>query len=92
MAMRDRSEALARFGRNLRSARLAAGLSQEELAGQVGIRRSYLGRLEAGGSECRFITAMALADVLGIEIEDLLDGIVWTPDAGRTADEGRGDR
>lgn len=90
--MRDRGEALARFGRNLRSARLAAGLSQEELAGRAGISRSYVGRLEAGVSECRFITAMALADGLGIGIEDLLDGIVWTPDASRTADEGRENR
>lgn len=86
--MRDRSEALARFGRNLRSARLAAGLSREELAGRVGISRSYVGRLEAGVSECRFITAMRLADVLGIWTEDLLDGIALTPDPGRTHDEG----
>lgn len=87
--MRERSEALARFGRNLRCARPGAGLSQAALAGRAGIGRSYVGRLEAGVSECRFITAMRLADALGSGIEDLLDGIAWTSDPGRTLDEGR---
>ncbi|HEY0280160.1 MAG TPA: helix-turn-helix transcriptional regulator [Solirubrobacterales bacterium] len=86
--MPDRGEALARFGRNLRSPRLAAGLSQEELAVRAGVSRSYVGRLEAGVSECRFITAMALADGLGVGIEDLIDGIASAPDAGRTPDQG----
>jgi transcriptional regulator with XRE-family HTH domain len=84
-----RREALERFGRNLRRARLRAGLSQEALAGRAGISRSYVGNLEAGGSECSFVTAMRLAHGLGIGIDELLDGIVWTPDpTGRESGEG----
>lgn len=90
--MLDRGEALARLGRNLRRERRRTGLSQGMLAGRVGISRSYLGRLEAGGSECRFLTVMALADVLGVGIEELLDGISQTPDAGGDCREGRRDR
>lgn len=81
--MRDRREALARFGRNLREAREKTGLSQAEVARRVRIRGFtcfYLDSLEAGALECRFLTAMRLADVLGIGIEDLLDGIVRPDD------------
>lgn len=82
--MLDRREALGRFGRNLRRARRRAGLSQAALAGRAGIGRSSVGRLEAGASECKFLTAMRLADALGVGIEDLFDGIVWTPTPGGT--------
>jgi transcriptional regulator with XRE-family HTH domain len=78
--MRDKAEALGCFGRNLRLARRSAGLSQEALARHARISRSYVGRLEAGGSECRFLTAMRLADGLGISVDDLLGGVIWTPD------------
>jgi transcriptional regulator with XRE-family HTH domain len=78
--MRDKAEALGRFGRNLRLARRRARLSQEALARRAGISRSYVGRLEVGGSECRFLTAMRLADGLGISVDDFLNGVVRTPD------------
>ena len=83
--MRERREALARFGQNLREARERAGLSQAELVERVRIRTFscfYLDRVEAGDVECRFLTAKRLADVLGIGIEDLLDGIVRLDDRG----------
>jgi transcriptional regulator with XRE-family HTH domain len=83
-----RDEALARFGRNLRRARLGASLSQEELASRAGISRSYVGKVEAGGSECRFLTAMALADAVGVELEALIDGGEGA-DAGLRRAEGR---
>jgi transcriptional regulator with XRE-family HTH domain len=86
--MRDRREALAHFGRNLRVARRRAGLTQEALAGRVGISRSYVGRLEAGGSECRFITAMRLADAAGVDLVTLIDGRAEEPDPDRTGPEG----
>lgn len=36
------------FGRNLRSIRKSRGLSQERLAYDTGIDRSYIGRIERG--------------------------------------------
>ena len=88
--MREKAEALERFGRNLRRERLRAGLSQTALARRASISRSYVGRLEAAGSECRFIILMRLADALGIEVDELLDGIVWTPDPARCVPQDRG--
>lgn len=88
--MRDKREALERLGRNLRGARLRVGLTQRELAGRVGISRSYLSELEAGAYECRCLTAMRLAGGLGIRIEELLDGIAWIPDPDRTDPGGSG--
>jgi len=72
--MSDRREALRRFGRNLCQARLGTGLTQEEVAMRAEISRSSVGRLEAGGSECGFLTAMALAEAVGVELEELVHG------------------
>jgi transcriptional regulator with XRE-family HTH domain len=77
--MDDRGEALARFGRNLRLARLGAGLTQAELAGRVGIGRPWLSRLEAGAQECRFLTAMALARAVEVDLETLVHGDAGEP-------------
>ncbi|MBS1885611.1 MAG: helix-turn-helix transcriptional regulator [Actinobacteria bacterium] len=88
--MRDRREALGRFGRNLFHARLGAGLSQAALGRRAGISREQVGRLEAGRSECRFLTALRLAEALGIGVEDLFEGISWTPDHYRSDPEGSG--
>lgn len=87
--MRDRREALARFGRNLRRARRGAGLSQQALAGRAGISRSYVGKVEAGASECRFLTAMALADAVGVDLEALIHGGGEGSGSGRTCPDGR---
>lgn len=39
---------VALLGRNVRALRIAAGLSQEELAFRAGMKRSYLSDLERG--------------------------------------------
>jgi transcriptional regulator with XRE-family HTH domain len=90
--MRDRGEALARFGRNLRLTRLGAGLTQEALARRAGLSRAYVSRLEAGKIECRFLTVMALADAVGVDLEALIHGGAEESDPDR-GDAGRpGDR
>lgn len=59
---------------SLQAARRAAGLSQEAVAGAVGIPRSALSDIEGG---CRSVGAFelaALATVLGVDMETLLSG------------------
>ena len=60
------------FAANLKRHRLAAGLSQEELAHRAGIDRTYVGALE----NCRYAAGIdvvdSLATQLGVEASDLL--------------------
>ena len=47
-------------------ARLAAGLSQRELAGRLGVSQPAVARLEAGDHVPRIETLQRLSDVLGV--------------------------
>lgn len=55
----------------LRRARETAGHSQTTLAAASGIAQSHISKLERERSDVRPPTAKALADELGVEIEDL---------------------
>jgi transcriptional regulator with XRE-family HTH domain len=67
------------FGGNLRSARRAAGLSQEEAAVRASLHRTEIGLLERGERMPRIDTAVKLAGAVGVPVADLLAGIEWTP-------------
>jgi len=62
------------LGRSLRALRAATGLSQEELADQLGIHRTYVGGLERGERNVTLQTVERLADSLGVPALTLLDG------------------
>jgi transcriptional regulator with XRE-family HTH domain len=64
--------ARARFAVNLRSARLAHGLSQEELAGRAGLHRNYIGSVERNEKNISIDSMERLAIVLGVDVVDLL--------------------
>ena len=66
-----------RFSANLRRAREAAGISQEELADRCEIHRTEVSLLERGGREPRLGTMVKLATALGTTPEDLCAGIAW---------------
>lgn len=62
-----------RFGRVLRDARMAAGLSQPELAQRAGLHRNYLGEVERG-AKCPSLCAVdALATALGVPASKLVE-------------------
>jgi transcriptional regulator with XRE-family HTH domain len=63
------------FGRNLRAARLKAGLSQEEVANACGLHRTEISLLERGRRQPRLETLARLADLLGSTLDELRDGI-----------------
>jgi transcriptional regulator with XRE-family HTH domain len=60
------------FGKAAKGRRLEAGLSQEALALETGIERSYISRLERGLSQPTLLAMLKLARGLGCEAGDLL--------------------
>ncbi|RAZ92863.1 XRE family transcriptional regulator [Mesorhizobium hawassense] len=60
------------FARNLRTARLAKGLSQEELAHRADIDRTYISSLERGVYNASIDVVDRLAKALEIEVAELL--------------------
>ena len=60
------------FARNLRAARLAKGLSQEELAHRADIDRTYISSLERCVYNASIDVVDRLALALGVEASELL--------------------
>lgn len=60
------------FGRNLRRARFARGLTIEQLASDVGLSYSYVGELERGRRNPSLRVMGRLADVLKVSVVELL--------------------
>jgi transcriptional regulator with XRE-family HTH domain len=60
------------LGRNVREARKACGLSQEELAAEAEMKRSYLSDLERGTRNPSVRAVERLARALGVEAFELL--------------------
>ena len=56
------------LGGAVREARLAAGMTQEELAERTGLGRSYLAKMEAGLSVVLLERAMKALRLLGAEV------------------------
>ena len=61
-------------GARVRHYRQAGELTQTELAGQAGIGRVTLSRIETGEQTARLETLSVIADALGIDVVDLLAG------------------
>ena len=60
---------------DIKTARLAAGMTQQELADKIGVKQSWVGKLEAGEIKIENITARKLVDLaaaLGIDPRELL--------------------
>ncbi len=60
------------IGENIRAARLAAGLTQKELAAKVGIPYQTLQRWEYGTFSPNMDNLIKLASALGISVEELV--------------------
>lgn len=61
-----------RFGTNLRNKRREKGVSQDHLALQANIDRSYVGRIERGEVNITLEKAYQLAQVLECDVRELL--------------------
>jgi transcriptional regulator with XRE-family HTH domain len=60
------------FATNLRRLRHAKGLSQEDLAYEASVNRTYMSKLEKGGSFVGLEIIGKLADVLEVQPSELL--------------------
>lgn len=68
----DEALLLSNFGHCVRGARLALGLSQEKLALDCGLDRTYISSVERGKRNVSLINIHKLAGALGISPTELL--------------------
>jgi transcriptional regulator with XRE-family HTH domain len=65
----------ARFGARVRELRNQRGVSQEALAAEVGIHRTYLGGIELGLRNPALDNITRLARALRVSLRDLFEGV-----------------
>jgi len=63
------------FGRRVRAARSALGLSQEALAEAAGVHRTYVGHIERGETSPTLANLVRLAVALSVDPGDLVRGM-----------------
>jgi transcriptional regulator with XRE-family HTH domain len=63
------------LGRNLRRLRIAAGLTQMELANRSEMDMGEISRLERGQRSPRLDTMVRVAEAMDLTVEDLVAGI-----------------
>ncbi len=72
MPTRDRPALLLAFGRAVRTLRTARGISQERLAEQVGIHRTYIGDVERGLRNVGLLNVDRIAQALATDLAGLM--------------------
>jgi transcriptional regulator with XRE-family HTH domain len=60
-------------GHNARRLRIAAGLSQAEVAIKMGVDRAYVSGLELGQRNATIVSLWHFSQALGIKVGDLFD-------------------
>jgi transcriptional regulator with XRE-family HTH domain len=65
------SPELLALGGAIRQRRMAKGMSQEALALQAGVDRSYLGRVERGDNNAAVLTLVRIAAALDLSLAEL---------------------
>ena len=61
------------LGQNIKKYRNKIGMSQEVLAGFVGLSREYILRIEKGQKYVSLKKIFEIADILKVNIKDLMD-------------------
>ncbi len=64
-----------KFGKRIRELRLEKGWSQEGLADELGLHRTYVGAVERGEQNISLDNIEKVAKRLGISIEELFRGL-----------------
>ena len=65
--------ALKRLGAHIRELRTAKNWTQEDLAGECGLDRSYVSGLEVGRRNPTYLNLLRIAETLGTPLVTLLD-------------------
>lgn len=66
------SQALREFGSRVREQRRGKGLSQEGLAEQAGLHRTYIGSVERGERNISLVNILVLAEALDVDAGELV--------------------
>lgn len=66
---------LIRLGNNIRKLRARAGISQEDLAFQAGLDRTYLGGAERGERNLTVLSLLKICRPLKVSLSVLLEGV-----------------
>ena len=72
----DAGEVLRTFGNNVRRAREQLGWTQQRLADEAGLDRTYVSGVERGVRNPTVITLVLLARALRVELGKLMQGVV----------------
>jgi transcriptional regulator with XRE-family HTH domain len=78
----------AKFGSIVRSQRLSAGLSQEELAHRSGLHRTYVTDVERGARNPSLNSIKKLSDALGVPLSELFALVEKVKSSDQTPDPG----
>ena len=70
-----KSKHLIELGNQIREERKKKGLSQEQLAFDADVDRSYIGGIERGERNVSFLTLVKIAECLGCDISNFTKGI-----------------
>ncbi len=71
--VRLKRKILKSLGLKIKEIRLQKGISQEKLAFQVGVDRTYIGAIEQGTRSPSIYCLFVIAEKLGIQLKDTLD-------------------
>ena len=63
------------LGKRIRQKRHELGLSQEDLAHEAGLDRSYVGRIERGEHNLTFVSLVKVCRALGCDVAALTTGL-----------------
>ncbi len=63
------------LGKRIRAKRRELGMSQEGLAHEAGLDRSYVGRIERGEHNLTFVSLVKLARAMGCDVAALTVGL-----------------
>jgi len=63
------------LGQRIRAKRRELGMSQEGLANEAGLDRSYVGRIERGEHNLTFVSLVRLCRAMGCDVAHLTSGM-----------------
>ena len=70
------------MGQKIKQLRYKAGLTQEQLAEQMGVSAQSVSKWENGSSEPSTMNLLAIAELYGVEAGELLRGVVLVKGKG----------
>lgn len=70
--MREKKPALVKLGENIRLLREERGFSQEDLAFEAGLDRTYIGGVERGERNLTILSSLKIAKALKVDLSMLV--------------------